>query len=107
MYGNLPAVTASALVYDDALTCDKVIYDDRLASITNVKPDVDSIKILNADDVDVTSLYKLKVKKTAITITPRPITVIVSGKEMIYNDTKITNTEEKSICQFLKELATP
>ena len=89
IYGNMPSVSAE-LVFEDTITCDSYTYGDRLAQYTKVTPVIDSVKILNADGEDVTKLYKINAVTTDITVMPRAITVTVSDKEMIYNDTKLS-----------------
>lgn len=89
VYGDLPTVFAD-IVKNDVLICDRVVYSDPSLTKTNVMPAQDSIKVLNADNVDVTSLYKFNVHASEIAFIPREITVTVSDKEMIYNDTVLS-----------------
>ncbi|MBO7303070.1 MAG: hypothetical protein J6U68_02670, partial [Clostridia bacterium] len=89
-YGDLPTVEAE-LAYEDKISCEAVTYSDKFASETMVKPVEETVKIKNADGEDVTKNYKLNIVETNITINPRSVTVIISGKEMIYNNTVLSN----------------
>lgn len=86
IYGDMPNVFAE-LAYNDTLVCGNVFYGDRSLNKTTAVPDKESVKVTNADGNDVTSLYQFITCKTEIAFIPREITVTVSDKEMIYNDT--------------------
>lgn len=88
IYGDVPKIT-SDLVLNDTIVCDKFDFGDRLATDTTIAPNLDGIKISNVKGEDVTSLYKINPEITDITVLPRAITVTVSDREMIYNDTKL------------------
>ena len=89
VYGEMPGVAAD-LSYNDKIVCDNFLYADRFAKTTEITPDLNAVKILTADDVDITDSYLLKAKTTNIDVNPRPILVTVSDQDMIYNDTKFS-----------------
>ena len=88
-YGVNPNVKAE-LAFDDKLVCEQFIYEDRLASITNVIATKDAIRILDSNGEDVTASYSITPIASQITVMPRPIYITVSDKELIYNDTKLS-----------------
>ena len=89
VYGATPSVFAE-LASGDTLACKSFVYADRLATVTDVAPNKESIKIENSHGEDVTALYNIIPVSTQITVLPRPILVTVSDKELIYNDTRLS-----------------
>ena len=88
-YGDIPNVFAE-LAVGDKITCESFLYADRLASVTNIVPVKEEVKILNSKGEDITSLYNINSVASQITVMPRNILVTVSDKELIYNDTKFS-----------------
>ncbi len=88
-YGDIPNVFAE-LAVGDKIICESFLYADRLASVTNIVPVKEEVKILNSKGEDITSLYNINLVASQITILPRNILVTVSDKELIYNDTKFS-----------------
>ena len=89
VYGENPTVFA-ALVGGDSLICDNFVYGDRSLSKTTVTPDKSAVQILNLNGKDITNLYELNAHTSEIDFLPREITVTVSDKQMVYNDTVLS-----------------
>ena len=89
IYGELPTVKAK-LSYEDTISCDGFVYEDRFSASTKVTPNAEDITILNKDGEDVTSSYEINVESTDINVLQREILVTVSDQSMIYNDVKFS-----------------
>ena len=89
-YGEFPNIEAD-LVAGDRIVCDEVTYSDLLAKNTDVVPSKKHLKILNADDKDVTKLYDITFVTTQIEILPRDITIDILGAEKVYDSKPLSS----------------
>lgn len=63
---------------------------------TEVTPDVNNIKIINLDNIDVTSAYNFTVIEKEITFIPRTIEVNVINQSKVYDGLEFTSNEFSS-----------
>lgn len=89
-YGFLPQIQEKGLVYGDLLRCEDFVFEDPVSAVTNITPIAESITIYAKDGRDVTDAYILHPVTTAITRTPRPISVTVQEAVHEYDGQKFT-----------------
>ena len=88
IYGEDPKIGAG-IPETDKIECTEYIYDDITQKSTNVQPKKENIKIYSEDGDDITFCYNISTETSKVNIMPRPLTVTVSSKSMVYNGTTL------------------
>lgn len=94
VYGKQPTPAGDGLKEGDricALSFDFYHLEDAKAVTT--LPDLDTLRIENADGIDVTAAYAVTAEETDITLTPAPVTIAVEGGSKTYDGTPLTVAE--------------
>ncbi len=90
MYGERPSAAADRLLEGDRIKCE-FVYENIAAPTTNICVDKQSVKIFNADDIDVSANYCLiDTPISSIEVTPRPLDITIDSRSQIYNGELLT-----------------
>lgn len=88
IYGEFPKFSAT-LAENDKLECKGFVFEDITQKKTNVKADIEQIAIYDENNQDVTFCYTINTENKGVNITPRPLSITVSSKSMVYNGTTL------------------
>ena len=83
-YGTILRLT-SDLAYADKIECDSFIFDDVDDNTFNVTPDIEKLKIINKEGLDVTDAYNIILETKAVDFTKKRITIDTESINTTYN----------------------
>lgn len=84
VYGDMLTVNA-ALSEGDSIRCDNYHFESMTDSNTLVWADESAIVITDKNGLDVTDSYDISIVESSISVLPRPITVTVEDRSIVYD----------------------